>query len=62
MKCDACGFFDCGNDCRCKCHPHGVPEEKYKPESSGRFNELRNKYETSKKEQESLDGISSLFS
>jgi hypothetical protein len=20
MKCDACGFFDCGKDCRCKCH------------------------------------------
>lgn len=20
MKCDACAFFDCGRDCRCKCH------------------------------------------
>jgi len=26
MKCDACGFFDCGNDCRCRCHPHDKPQ------------------------------------
>ena len=59
MKCDACGFFDCGNDCRCRCHPH-ENEEKYDP---NKHDKIARKWstDTQKKEEASMEGLSSLF-
>lgn len=60
MKCDACGFFDCGRDCRCKCHPknrtdwENADPRGIKPLTTWSADNIKN-------EKEALEGLSTLF-
>lgn len=59
MKCDACGFFDCGRDCRCKCHnKNRTPWEKADP--SG-MSPLTTYAKPCSVRDETIEGLSSLF-
>lgn len=58
MKCDACGFFDCGRDCRCRCHPP-KDEEKYDPKKS--YAKLKGWDTASKNTEGAMKSLASLF-
>ena len=53
MKCDACGFFDCGRDCRCRCHPHDWTVKKPRPKTIKAWDKAS--------EAGAMEGLSSLF-
>ena len=59
MKCDACGFFDCGRDCRCKCHDKNRTEWE-KADPSG-MKPLKTYHVGEYSEKEAMSGLSSLF-
>lgn len=61
MKCDACGFFDCGRDCRCKCHMKNRTEwEKADPTGMKPLSKYEG-YTYSTENQEAMSGLSTLF-
>lgn len=61
IKCDACGFFDCGLDCRCECHPpRDKDNDRYNP---AKHDKIAKEWSSStqRKEETSMEGLSSLF-
>jgi len=61
MKCDACAFFDCGKDCRCKCHERkDYPPPRPKPYE--RVPKLKT-WDSRKNdsEEQAMSGLSALF-
>ena len=56
MKCGACTFFDCGRDCRCKCHVKNRTEwEKADPTN------MKPLTTWSQRKYENCDGLATLF-
>ena len=58
-KCNACEFFDCGDKCSCYCH-HGVSDKIRQDHQPHDLKSMQKQYEKSR-EEESMEGLSSLF-